>query len=132
MPVMVSTERIFLHMERPGYPFDIAAILLLDSSPDGPIPFEQVRALFRQRCHRSAPMTRVVAPAPLEGLDGGAVIFESTVDSRSPWMRAGFRSGGQVRLTGELVERGLVCVGRGAQLRRPGRCGIDEFCQGSS
>ena len=68
----------------------------------------------------------------LEGLDGGAVIFESTVDSRSPWMRAGFRSGGQVRLTGELVERGLVCVGRGAQLRRPGRCGIDEFCQGSS
>ncbi len=65
MPAMTSTERIFLRMERPGYPFDIAALILLEPSADGPLPFEQVRALFRQRGHRMPHMTRVIAPAPL-------------------------------------------------------------------
>ena len=43
----------------------LAVIILLESSPEGPLPFEQVRAVFHQRCHRSLPLTRVVAPAPL-------------------------------------------------------------------
>jgi WS/DGAT/MGAT family acyltransferase len=65
MRALDSTERIFLRLERPGYPFDIAEIILLESSPEGPLPFEQVRAVFNQRCHRSAALSRVVAPAPL-------------------------------------------------------------------
>ena len=65
MRALDSTERILLRLERPGYPFDIAEIILLESSPEGPLPFEQVRAVFNQRCHRSAPLTRVAAPAPL-------------------------------------------------------------------
>ena len=65
MRALDSTERIFLRLERPGYPFDIAEILLLESSPEGPLPFEQVRAVFNQRCHRSPALSRVVAPAPL-------------------------------------------------------------------
>ena len=65
MRALDSTERIFLRLERPGYPFDIAEIILLESSPEGPLPFEQVRAVFNQRCHRSQPLTRVLVPAPL-------------------------------------------------------------------
>ena len=65
MRVMDSSERIFLRLERPGYPFDIAEIILLESSPEGPLPFEQVRAVFNQRCHRSPGLSRVVVPAPL-------------------------------------------------------------------
>ncbi|MGV1008115.1 MAG: wax ester/triacylglycerol synthase domain-containing protein [Dermatophilaceae bacterium] len=65
MRALDSTERIFLRLERPGYPFDIAEILLLEASPEGPLPFEQVRAVFSQRCHRSVPLSRVVARAPL-------------------------------------------------------------------
>ncbi len=65
MPVMDRTERIFLRLERPGYPFDIAQIIMLESRPEGPLPFEQVRAVFNQRCARSRPLTRVIASAPL-------------------------------------------------------------------
>ena len=65
MRALDSTERIFLRLERPGYPFDIAEIILLEPSPEGPLPFEQVRAVFHQRCHRSQPLTRVLVPAPL-------------------------------------------------------------------
>jgi WS/DGAT/MGAT family acyltransferase len=52
-------------LERPGYPFDIAEIIVLESAPEGPLPFEQVRAVFNQRCPRSPVLSRVVAPAPL-------------------------------------------------------------------
>lgn len=65
MRALDSTERIFLRLERPGYPFDIAEILLLESSPEGPLPFERVRAVFNQRCYRSPALSRVVVPAPL-------------------------------------------------------------------
>ena len=54
-----------VRLERPGYPFDIAVIILLESSPEGPLPFEQVRAVFNQRCYRSPGLSRVVVPAPL-------------------------------------------------------------------
>lgn len=65
MPPMDRTERIYLRLERPGYPFDIAQVILLESAPDGPLPFDQVRAVFNQRCPRSLPLTRVIASAPL-------------------------------------------------------------------
>ena len=65
MPAMDSTERIYLRMERPGFPCDIALINLLEPSPEGALPFEQVRAIFAQRRHRAPLLTRMLAPAPL-------------------------------------------------------------------
>lgn len=65
MPAMNSTERIYLRMERRGFPCDIAGINVLEQSPEGPLPFEQVRALFDQRAHRSPLLTLMLAPAPL-------------------------------------------------------------------
>ena len=65
MPAMSSTERIYLRMERPGFPCDIAGINVLEGSPEGPLPFEQVRALFDQRAHRTPLLTLMLAPAPL-------------------------------------------------------------------
>jgi len=65
MPAMTSTERIYLRMERQGFPCDIAGINVLEGSPEGPLPFEQVRALFDQRAHRTPLLTLMLAPAPL-------------------------------------------------------------------
>ena len=65
MPAMNSTERIYLRMEREGFPCDIAGINVLEPSPEGPLPFEQVRAVFDQRGHRSPLLTLMLAPAPL-------------------------------------------------------------------
>lgn len=65
MPVMTSTERIYLRMERPGFPCDIASIFMLEPSPQAPLPFEQVRAVFAQRRHQSPLFTHLLAPAPL-------------------------------------------------------------------
>lgn len=65
MPPINNTERIFLRLERPGFPVDIAGIYLLEPSPDGPLPFVQVRALFNQRRDQSPLWTRMVAHAPL-------------------------------------------------------------------
>ena len=65
MPAMNSTERLYLQLERPGFPFDIAGFAVLEAAPEGPLPFEQVRALFHQRYQQSPLMTRAVAPAPL-------------------------------------------------------------------
>ena len=65
MPAMNSTERIYLRMERPGFPCDIALINVLQPSPEGALPFEAVRAIFAQRAHRAPVLTRMLAPAPL-------------------------------------------------------------------
>ena len=65
MPAMSSTERIFLRMERPGFPCDIAGINVLEPSPEGALPFEAVRAVFDQRRHQSPLLTLMLAPAPL-------------------------------------------------------------------
>jgi hypothetical protein len=50
---MNSTERIYLRMERLGFPCDIALINVLEPSPEGALPFEAVRAIFAQRAHRA-------------------------------------------------------------------------------
>ena len=65
MPAMSSTERIYLRMERPGFPCDIAGINVLEPSPEGALPFEAVRAVFDQRRHQSPLLTLMLAPAPL-------------------------------------------------------------------
>ena len=62
---MSSTERIYLRMERPGFPCDIAGINLLQPSPEGALPFEAVRAVFDQRRHLSPLLSLMLAPAPL-------------------------------------------------------------------
>lgn len=65
MPPMRSTESIFLRLERTGWPMDVAGIYVLDSSPEGPLPFDDVRAVFRQRLSASPIANRVIARAPL-------------------------------------------------------------------
>jgi WS/DGAT/MGAT family acyltransferase len=65
MPAMTSGERVYLQLERDGFPFDIAGFVLLEASSEGPLPFEHVRAVFDQRYHLSPLMTRVAAPAPM-------------------------------------------------------------------
>lgn len=65
MPAMTSGERVYLQLEREGFPFDIAGFATVEASPEGPLPFEHVRALFDQRYHRSPLMTRVAAQAPM-------------------------------------------------------------------
>ena len=79
MPVLNSTESIYLRMERDGFPCDIAGICLLEPSPDGPLPFGQVRALFNQRYPQSPLMTQMVAPAPL-GIGEDRWVQASTLD----------------------------------------------------
>ena len=65
MPAMNSTERIFLRLERPGYPFDIAEIILLEVLAGGSAAVRAGARALRPARHRSPPLTRVVAPAPL-------------------------------------------------------------------
>lgn len=62
---MRSTESIFLRLERSGYPMDVAGAYLLESAPEGPLPFDDIRALFGQRLSGSPIATRVIARAPL-------------------------------------------------------------------
>ena len=62
---MSGTERIYLRMERPGFPCDIAGINLLEPSPEGALPFEAVRAVFDQRRHQSPLLTLMLAADPL-------------------------------------------------------------------
>ena len=65
MARMRSTESIFLRLERSGYPMDVAGIYVLDSAPEGPLPFDAIRAVFGQRLSGSPIAGRVIAHAPL-------------------------------------------------------------------
>jgi WS/DGAT/MGAT family acyltransferase len=65
MPPMRSTESIFLRLERSGYPMDVAGIYVLESAPEGPLPFDDIRAVFGQRLPGSPIANRVIAHAPL-------------------------------------------------------------------
>ena len=65
MPSMRSTESIFLRLERRGWPMDVAGIYVLDSAPEGPLGFDDVRTVFAQRLAASPVANRVVARAPL-------------------------------------------------------------------
>ncbi|MEO7132122.1 MAG: wax ester/triacylglycerol synthase family O-acyltransferase [Dermatophilaceae bacterium] len=62
---MRSTESIFLRLERSGYPMDVAGIYLLEAAPEGPLPFDDIRAVFGQRLSGSPIANRVIAHAPL-------------------------------------------------------------------
>lgn len=65
MPPMRSSESIFLRLERSGYPMDVAGIYVLEAAPQGPLPFEDIRAVFGQRLSGSPVTNRVIARAPL-------------------------------------------------------------------
>ncbi|MFP5347024.1 MAG: wax ester/triacylglycerol synthase domain-containing protein [Actinomycetes bacterium] len=62
---MRSTESIFLRLERSGFPMDVAGIYLLEPAAEGPLPFEDIRAVFGQRLSGSPVARRVIAHAPL-------------------------------------------------------------------
>ncbi len=65
MPSMSSTESIFLRLERDGFPTDVAAVYVLEPGPEGPLAFDDVRALFAQRLSGSPVVNRMIAHAPL-------------------------------------------------------------------
>ncbi len=65
MSAMTSTERIFLRLERPGYPIDLASMFLIEPDDDGPLPFEPVKRYLLERFRTKAMFTRKVARAPL-------------------------------------------------------------------
>jgi WS/DGAT/MGAT family acyltransferase len=65
MEVLNSTESIYLRMERDGFPCDIAGLCLLEPSPEGALPFAQVRALFDQRAPQTPLMTRMLSSPPM-------------------------------------------------------------------
>ena len=44
MEPMTSTERIFLRLEREGFPIDVVGVTVLEAGVLGPVPFEAVRA----------------------------------------------------------------------------------------
>jgi WS/DGAT/MGAT family acyltransferase len=82
MPRMRSTESIFLRLERSGYPMDVAGLYLLESAPEGPLPFEDIRALFGQRLSGAPVANRVVARAPLRiGEDRWAQVDSVDLDA---------------------------------------------------
>ena len=80
MPAMTSTERIYLRMERPGFPCDIAGINVLEASPQGPLPFEQVRAVFDQRAHRVTPADPQCSRPPPSGIGEDRWTQAATLD----------------------------------------------------
>jgi WS/DGAT/MGAT family acyltransferase len=65
MPRMRSTESIFLRLERGGFPMDVAGVYVLESAPEGPLSFDDVRAVLGQRLSDAPVAHRVVAHAPL-------------------------------------------------------------------
>ncbi|HYO86081.1 MAG TPA: wax ester/triacylglycerol synthase domain-containing protein [Dermatophilaceae bacterium] len=66
MKPMTSTERIFLRLERPGYPIDVVGVYVVAASADeGPLPFEHVRQRLDLRAHTIPLLWRKVASAPL-------------------------------------------------------------------
>jgi WS/DGAT/MGAT family acyltransferase len=82
MARMRSTESIFLRLERSGYPMDVAGIYVLDSAPEGPLPFDDIRAVFGQRLSGSPIAGRVIAHAPLRiGEDRWAQVDAVDIDA---------------------------------------------------
>lgn len=64
MKSMTPTERIFLQLERPGYPVDIVDIFILESDETGPLPFQDVRRRFLNRAVTLPVFRWKVAHAP--------------------------------------------------------------------
>lgn len=82
MPSMRSTESIFLRLERSGFPMDVAGIYVLDAAPQGPLPFDDIRAVFGQRLSGSPIANRVIAHAPLRiGEDRWAQVDSVDLDA---------------------------------------------------
>ena len=82
MPSMRSTESIFLRLERSAYPMDVSGIYVLDAAPEGPLPFDDIRAVFAQRLSGSPIANRVIAHAPLRiGEDRWAQVDSVDLDA---------------------------------------------------
>ncbi len=62
---MTSTERVFLQLERDGYPIDVVGIFLLAAHPDGPLAFDEVRRRLDNRTRQLPLFSQKLAQAPL-------------------------------------------------------------------
>ena len=65
MEPMTSTERIFLRLERDGFPIDVVGITVLESGVLGPVPFEAVRETMARSIVEAPYLRRRVSRAPL-------------------------------------------------------------------
>ncbi|MEP7160816.1 MAG: wax ester/triacylglycerol synthase domain-containing protein [Dermatophilaceae bacterium] len=62
---MTSTERIFLRLERRGYPMDIVGITVLAPHDEGPLPFRVLYGRMNDATRLSPHLTRRLSRAPL-------------------------------------------------------------------
>ena len=65
MEPMTSTERIFLRLEREGFPIDVVGVTVLEAGVLGPVPFEAVRATMARTVEAAPYLCRRVSRAPL-------------------------------------------------------------------
>ena len=79
MEPMTSTERIFLRLERDGFPIDVVGITVLESGVLGPVPFEAVRETMARSIVEAPYLRRRVSRAPL-GIGEDHWIWGETVD----------------------------------------------------
>lgn len=79
MEPMTSTERIFLRLERDGFPIDVVGVTVLESGDQGPVPFDAVRATMARTIEAAPYLARRVSRAPL-GIGEDHWISVGTVD----------------------------------------------------
>ncbi len=65
MRPLTSTERIFLRLERRGYPIDVVGITVLEPHEDGPVPFRTVYERMDRATTLAPHLSRRLSQAPL-------------------------------------------------------------------
>ena len=65
MEPMTSTERIFMRLERDGFPIDVVGITVLEAGVLGPVPFAAVRATMARTLETAPYLRRRVSRAPM-------------------------------------------------------------------
>lgn len=114
MQETTSTERIFLSLEQPHYPMDFVGIFVLAPGPEGPLPFEHVRARLDKRS-RTLPLLRRKLVTPPLGLGEERWIQAETFTIDDHLHRAEVPAPGDLRalldtvleVTAEPLDRGL-------------------------
>lgn len=79
MELMTSTERIFLRLERDGFPIDVVGVTVIEAGELGPVPFEMVQATMARTVEAAPYLRRRVSAAPL-GIGEDHWISQPSID----------------------------------------------------
>ena len=79
MELMTSTERIFLRLERDGFPIDVVGVTVIEAGANGPVPFEAVQATMACTVDAAPYLRRRVSTAPM-GIGEDHWISQATID----------------------------------------------------